>query len=435
MPHLFEAITVISTSIRPAHSEELSLAAKNYDWEAGALLPDHTRRKHKVLREYWARYLSVRCQLPFQRRFRVACVDGFAGGGRYACGSPGSPVILLEELDRAARQINLQRAENGFPSIEIQCLLLLNDPHPAAFSSLKSSVEPLRESLSNDLSIDVRYSQQKFEDLYPHVKKVLAAGRYRNVLFYLDQCGHSDVDQRTLRDIIHSYPSAEIFYTFAIDALLAFLRKSEPARLDRQLAHLHLDHDDRSALDQVMSKNEWLGTAERIVFETFRSCAPFVSPFSINNPSGWRYWFIHLATSYRARQVYNDVLHENNSPQAHFGRAGLRMLSFDPQDARNLYLFDEDCRATAKDQLFDDIPRLLATLDGGIPVSTLYANIYNSTPAHAADIHSALVDNPDVIVGTKQGGKRRTPATITPDDFVLLERQRSFFSLARPPRA
>ena len=74
------------------------MVAKPYLWEAGAELEEHSKRKHKIVREYFARYLAVRCQLPQQARFRLAVVEGFAGGGRYACGAVGSPIIFIEEL-------------------------------------------------------------------------------------------------------------------------------------------------------------------------------------------------------------------------------------------------------------------------------------------------------------------------------------------------
>jgi hypothetical protein len=78
-------------------------------------------------------------------------------------------------------------------------------------------------------------------------------------------------------------------------------------------------------LDALMSQKDWLGTAEKIVFDAIRLCAPYGRPFSINNPGGWRYWLIHFANAYRARQVYNNILHDNASLQAHFGRSGLNM--------------------------------------------------------------------------------------------------------------
>lgn len=84
---------------------------------SGATLEDHTKRKHDILREYFGRYLSVRCQFPHQQRFRLAVVEGFAGGGRYSCGAAGSPIIFLEELQAATEAFNLKRAAEGFPPL------------------------------------------------------------------------------------------------------------------------------------------------------------------------------------------------------------------------------------------------------------------------------------------------------------------------------
>ena len=44
------------------------MVAKKYKWADGATLEDHSRRKHKILREYFYQYLVVRCQIPQQAR-------------------------------------------------------------------------------------------------------------------------------------------------------------------------------------------------------------------------------------------------------------------------------------------------------------------------------------------------------------------------------
>src|SRR5262249_37304164 len=154
------------------------------------------------------------------------------------------------------------------------------------------------------------------------------------------------VNKLALVDIMQSFRSPEVFFTFMIGALIAFLRKTDPALLQMQLAHVGLTSENVDDLQaSIMSRREWLGAAERMVFGAFRSCAPYVSPFSIHNPDGWCYWLIHLANSYRARQVYNNVLHENSSVQAHFGRSGLDMLAYDPSHhSGDLYLFDDSGR-------------------------------------------------------------------------------------------
>ncbi len=406
------------------------MAEKPYAWVEGATLEEHSRRKHKILSEYFAEYLAVRCQRPQQEKFRLAIVDGFAGGGRYSCGSPGSPLIFIEELGRTTAAINARRAAKGFAPMQVECLLIFNDANKAAVNMLKEHVAPvLMEALGTHgmLHLRVEYMTKYFEAAYPDIKRMLALGRYTNVIFNLDQCGHSRVDRDTLMDIMRSHPSAEIFYTFAIQSLLTYLKKQDPAGLAKQLLPFGITTDDLEVLEGGISKGSWLGAAERLVFNTFKTCAPFGSPFSIHNPSGWRYWFIHFANSYRARQVYNNVLHRNSTSQAHFGRSGLDMLAYDPShDDGSLYLFDADGREQARDELMSDIPRLISGSGDAIDVGSFYEGIYNATPSHADDIHSAIILSPDIRVITQAGGERRTPHSIKPTDVLKLNPQKSF---------
>jgi three-Cys-motif partner protein len=413
------------------------MVKKEYEWPDGAELEDHSKRKHKILREYIFDYLTVRCKRPQQERFRLAIVDGFSGGGRYRCGTPGSPLIFIEELKRAVDSVNTQRAVQGIGAIEIECLLIFNDTSRDAIELLKAHVAPLHADIMDGcpkLHIRVEYLNSVFEEAYPEIKAILDRGRYRSVLFNLDQCGDRQVETNTLLDIMRSYPAAEVFYTFMISSLLAFLNKSQPERLRARLGHLGLTNNETDVLHGLMSRNDWLGAAEKIVFDVFQLCAPFVSPFSINNPDGWRYWLIHFANSYRARQVYNNILHANASLQAHFGRSGLHMLSYDPRhDQGMLYLFDESGRFSAKNQLFEDIPPLITASGDAMSMLDFYESIYNITPAHADDIHAAIIANADLEVITPAGGERKKASTISPDDIIRVKRQTTLFPLFLSP--
>ena len=404
---------------------------KYFDWSNGIELEEHSRRKHKILREYFPKYLKVRCGRPQQQSFRLAIVDGFSGGGRYACGTPGSPLIFIEELKRTIEALNGDRSARGFSPIEVECLMIYNDINPDAVDLLKKHVTPLLleiERTAPAIHVRAKYFCDQFEVAYRKIKEILTDGRYRNVMFNLDQSGHSHVDRSTIVDIMQSYPSAEIFYTFMIKSLMAFLQKTEPDRLQAQLGYLGLANGDLEVLDSVMNSRMWLGTAEKIVFKAFQDCARFVSPFAINNPNGWRYWLIHFGNNYRARQVYNDVLHDNSSMQAHFGRSGLHMLWYDPShDEGSLYLFDPAGRELTKSQLMDDIPRLVSQAGDRIAVSDFYEGIYNITPAHTDDVHIAMIDHPDLVVVTEHGGARRKANTITVRDVLKRKTQRSFF--------
>jgi three-Cys-motif partner protein len=112
------------------------MAKKDYDWKDGAVLEDHTKKKHQILAEYFRQYLITRCQLPKQDKFRVSIVDGFSGGGLYKCGSFGSPIIFIEVLQNATNEINLKRKVQGLKPIQVECLLILNDYEPEVISQL-----------------------------------------------------------------------------------------------------------------------------------------------------------------------------------------------------------------------------------------------------------------------------------------------------------
>ena len=407
------------------------MVKKHYDWE-NAKLDAHSERKHKILREYFRKYLITRCQLPQQEKFRLAIIDAFAGGGKYTCGSFGSPLIFIDELKKTLIEINLTREANGEKPIELECLLIFNDIDSSAISILKKNVASIQDEIKDiyaQLHIYIQYFSNDFESIYPDIKASLIQGRYRNVMFNLDQYGYIDVNFPTIRNIFHTWKSAEAFLTFSIETILTYLstEKGKNSVLTRDKKLLEEIYALKAV--SIINKNSWLGLIEQILFGKVCECAPFTSPFSIHNPNGWSYWLVHLANSYRARQVYNDVLHENSTFQAHFGRSGLRMLSCDPSYEGNLYLFEESSRVTAKHELYDDIPKFILEQGDATSMMHFYATAYNETSGHSDDIHEMMMENSDIEILTPTGNPRRSIKTITPLDTLRVKNQRSFFPM------
>ncbi len=358
-------------------------------------------------------------------------VDAFAGGGGYKDGSFGSPLLFADELAKTTSEINAIREANQLRPIDVECLLILNDASPAAIEQLKGNLSVLLKELAESsprISLRAEFHTEKFENLYPSLIDRIQQARCRNVIFNLDQCGYSAVTSKIIKDTIQRWKSSEVFLTFSIESLLSFLSTKD------DFSSLQFDDDLRARMGELtdntgtlLTKGEWLGVAEKIVYYHFQQCAPYVSPFSINNPDGWQYWLMHFANSHRARQVYNNILHEDENVQAHYGRPGLRMLSYDPRNEGQLYLFDEDSRALTKGALHNEIPRLIAESGDAMSVEEFYVNAYSATPAHTNDLHEILIDNREIEVITESGGKRRAPGTIRAADTLKLTTQRNFF--------
>lgn len=150
------------------------LVDKNYDWDGGAILEDHTKKKHKILSEYFSEYLRVRCKHPQQSKFRLAIVDGFSGAGKYKEGEYGSPLIFIDTLSCLIKEINCYRTSQGHKSVSIECLIIFNDSCPIAIQKLKentsSLLAPLKESEKN-LQIHCEYLNNEFDKSYSYIKK------------------------------------------------------------------------------------------------------------------------------------------------------------------------------------------------------------------------------------------------------------------------
>ena len=202
------------------------MVKKEYDWQHGAVLSPHSRQKHKILADYFFQYLKTRWKHPQAKKFRIAVVDGFAGGGLYNCGSQGSPLIFISTLINALREENIRRSSEGFPVLNVEAKLYLNDTDPWAYAQLQENCNPLLAGIKDEfdnLRVEVSYLNEAFEEIVESISRDIQNSSFTNVLFNLDQCGHSLVDVTSLSRLLNTSKSVEIFYTFAIQTFFTFL--------------------------------------------------------------------------------------------------------------------------------------------------------------------------------------------------------------------
>ena len=365
------------------------------------------------------------------RKFRLAIVDGFAGGGKYSEGQSGSPLIFLEELKNAIIATNIKRAAEKSEPIQFECLLIFNDNDKHNLEALRKNVFELKreiDSTTPGLYLDIHFLNEDFDTSYKKISTELSITYgFQNVIFNLDQFGYTGVNIEIIKDIMVRFKSPEIFLTFSIDSLLIFMQKNDPNKLKMNLRVLGSDIEEFIEIDKRLRTTKWLGAAERLIYEEFRHTANYFSPFAIYNPDGWMYWSLHFSKNYRARQEYNDVLHANSSHLAHQGRSGLEMLTYDIKKDFPTHLFDKDSRERSKLSLHQDIPEFIRKSGDSMYVSDFYEGIYNLTPSHSDDIHEVLIESPDITIITENGGERRSKNTINLTDIISLNPQASFF--------
>ena len=325
---------------------------------------------------------------------------------------------------------------SNLPKLKVDCLLILNDEDPRAIGLLRENMAPweaMSKEEDSSVRLETQYHSDKFENLVDKFIKEIKENGYANTIYNLDQYGWSDISSTTIYKLLNSTKSAEVFCTFSIQSLLTFLPPQNKEYLKRTFEPRGISLEDLDKLsEEVLSKKEWLGGAERLVYNSFKKSPFFFSPFAIHNPNGWKYWLLHFTKHYRGRQIYNDILHRNSSSLAHYGRSGLNMFRYDPRHEGQLCLFDSESRQSALSQLNDDIPKFVKEKGGLLRVEEFYKGIYNETPAHSYDIEKAIFENVDLEVITEKGKERRKPHTINIKDTIQLKEQLVFpFQLKR----
>ena len=93
------------------------MAEVHYEWAPGETYPkiqQHSIAKHEILRAYLTAYIQTLISNPNREEFRLALIDGFAGGGVYQHAYNGkellgSPFIILDAVKEASFLINEDR--------------------------------------------------------------------------------------------------------------------------------------------------------------------------------------------------------------------------------------------------------------------------------------------------------------------------------------
>lgn len=411
------------------------------NWKEGKLpeLEAHSRAKLSVLRDYVTNYICILCSNSYGRDvFKITLVDGFAGGGVYDGGQSGSPFVLLEAVAAAETLINANRAK----PLSIDCHFYFAEKNAENFACLKAQLEnsPHKDKIGKSVFL----LKGTFHEHHPRIVE-LTQERFRRggsrVIFFLDQCGYTDVDPRLLKSISESLnKKAEFIINFAVSWLTDFV--GDRAKLAAMLSNLGLDTELR-AEDLIRAKEnsgfDWRYLIEAEIGRAYRKIAgsQFFCPFYIAPVDNHRgYWLLHLSPHIRARSAMLGVHWKNANGHRHFGNLGLNMLSFKPEASQSGYLdgfdFTDLTRTTAKGTLKPDFARVIRdTHSDGISFKDFAAHYSNLTIADetlmAEAIQELSAEKEILILGPKGSPKRSD--SISQEDMILPCNQ-LFFPLA-----
>jgi len=326
------------------------MSTDKYDWSVGEtppLLDDHSAAKHEMLRQYVATYVDVLMSNPRREVLKITLVDGFSGGGEYKRSGlivPGSPLIVLNEIAAAQTRIDAQRTKPA----KIDADFVFVEKDRANFAYLQDALS--RSPHQTMLPDRIHLRQTSFEDALPSIiNHISARGRADRAIFFLDQFGYNSVSLQCLRTILSGLANPEIIVTFNVDWLIDYLSTDEAFLKAVKPVELSLT-DVQQLLNQKDQRDaRWL--IQNMLYTHFveKTGAPYYTPFFIKSSESHRsYWLIHISKHPTARDEMAALHWRLQNHFVHHGRAGLRMLGFDPGKITDQkpfdFVFDDDAR-------------------------------------------------------------------------------------------
>lgn len=421
---------------------------KPYEWEPGAepaVLQQHSRAKHEVLRSYLVEYLQTLVSTPNQDEVRVTLVDGFAGGGVYQHEVTkeillGSPFQFLEAAKEAQALMSLNRQKPLMMNLDY--FFVEEDPGAAAY--LRQALQ--ERGYSARLGQDIRVLDGRFEQHVQAIQDFIRAKTPRKgrSIFLLDQYGYKDVPTQQIRSLLQ-FPAAEVIMTFAVDAFIKYA--SDLPQTKGTLERLGIPDVLRGRSIDDIKANERdfrLYIQSCLYRELVESCgASYFTVFFIRTEGYGDYWLVHLSQHPTARDVMTKVHWKHNNSFVHYGGPGLNMFTLGYRSGRDAeftgqhaldFLFDDSASDLSVRTLMEQLPHLIFARDEGIEFGTLYATTCNTSPADSQHYRQAvekLIHAKEVDVFGSDGARRTKASTIKDQDRIVPTRQLSLLPASR----
>ena len=404
-----------------------------FDWRPGADPPpiqSHTDAKLRLLEAYLDRYFDVVCAMPQMDVLRIALVDAFSGGGVFQRGHGrryGSPLVMIDAVRRARERINAHRRKE----LKIEARYFFVDESADAIACLRESLDEAAIADERFDSIDIRQTtaSQALPGIIENIRDWSSTGRS---IFFLDQCGYTDVPHRDVRLIYHSLPKSEVIATYNFGALYDYM--TEKAEFLSSVAPIELSADNLKALLKERESRAGRFFAGRLLGQLFKLQvgAQFMSRFFLRSEiAGRDMWFVHYSKVMRSRLVMNDAHWSIGNASITQGDAGLDMVGFRPDWENQIGIdfgFSDTDEGRMHTALLNDFPEWLQRFDSDAAptVGELLALSADATAATEGQSKAALQfleTEGEIGVLTPSGGPKKTSAVLKPHHRITLPRQ------------
>lgn len=391
----------------------------------------HSDAKLRLLETYLRHYFDVVCSQPQIDTLRIALVDAFSGGGQFQRDGKtrfGSPLVMIDAVRTAEAMINSRRTK----PLKIEAKFFFVDENPNAIEYLKIS---LRENgmLGPNVIIECASASDSLPRIVKQIRGWSRAGRS---IFFLDQCGYSDVPHEIVRMIYKSLRRSEIIVTYNFGAIYDYMH--DKAKFLSALAPLELTQDHLRALLKEKERQAGRFFAGRLLGMHLKTDvgSRYASRFFLHSKAANRdMWFVHYSKIPRSRLEMSAAHWEIKNASITQGDAGLDMLGFRPDWENQICLdfgFEESDEGRMTGALMGDIPRRLEQYSVNTAPTvgeflSMEADNMAATENQFREALKSLESEREIEILTPSGARKRPASHIRLGHRIMLSRQGKLF--------
>lgn len=252
-------------------------APESTTWEPD----DHTFAKHEILRRYLDRWFPI-----LGSRFpKIVYLDGFCGPGRYADGSPGSPLIAL---DVAKRQTILQRV----PSVTF----IFIERDLERLTHLNAELQSL--DLPSNFHVRVRQGEfhVQLDSLLSYIES--SSSQSAPTFAFLDPFGFSDIPFSIVQRLLRN-PYTEVFINVMVDWINRFVEHPNQSVRD----HISTLFGTDEASRVIAVPGDRVAGLRQLYQRQLSGCAQFVRYFEMRNRRNRVIYNLFFASNHRLGHV------------------------------------------------------------------------------------------------------------------------------------
>ena len=186
------------------------------------VLLDHSTAKVNLYVKYLEKYLEIMFNVKYIRRIHL--YDLLCGEGKYLDDKKGSPVYILETIER-----HYKENENTCPNM----CIWFNDHGESRVEKGKRKIDRVK-SICNGMfkpnNVEIRYTDLDFvSGVYPKLlNKIRGLKKHEKLLLFLDPYGYKDITPEHVHDILFESENenVEIILFHPITYMYGFANKS-----------------------------------------------------------------------------------------------------------------------------------------------------------------------------------------------------------------